>query len=116
MTKIWIKPLRNLWFMNMVLHDGEVIELPEEQAQVLLKNGWAQFAEKPARKPKSSPKQPEKSDETHNQENDELLDDENQQQLEEQSSDEQPENDENQENQANGEAVQGDLTAANDHV
>lgn len=55
MSKIWIKPLRNLWVNNgeTVLHDGKVVELEEDAAQELLKNGWAEFAEKPT-KPKSS--------------------------------------------------------------
>lgn len=57
MSKIWIKPLRNLFINNgeTVLHEGKAVELDEAEAQELLKNGWVQFAEKPT-KPKSSSK------------------------------------------------------------
>lgn len=140
MTKIWIKPLRNLWFMNMVLHDGEVIELPEEQAQVLLKNGWAQFAQAPeepksekepkerkkpkdnnknqsvaqAETPVSPPETPAAQAENEQPETTQQENGEQAQNDDEQPENEQPENDENQEIQANGAPVQGDLTAVND--
>lgn len=131
MSKTWIKPLRNMWLDDeTVLHDGKVVELPEEQAQELLKNGWAQFAQAPEEpKPEKEPKERKKpKDNNKNQsvaqaetpaaqaenEQPETAQQENGEQA--QNDDEQPENDENQEIQANGAPVQGELTAANDHV
>lgn len=51
MPKIWINPLRNLWVKDgqTALHAGQAVELEEDAAQELLKNGWAELAEKPSK-------------------------------------------------------------------
>ena len=53
MSKIWIKPLRNFFVGDTVLKENKVVELPEDEANELLKNGWAEVAEKPKNKGKS---------------------------------------------------------------
>lgn len=46
MSKIWIKPLRSLFVGDTALKENKVVELPEDEANELLKNGWAELAEK----------------------------------------------------------------------
>ena len=53
MSKIWIKPLRSLFVGDTALKENKVAELPEDEANELLKNGWAELAEKPKAKGKS---------------------------------------------------------------
>lgn len=53
MSKIWIKPLRSLFVGETALKENKVVELPEDEANELLKNGWAELAEKPKAKGKN---------------------------------------------------------------
>ena len=54
MSKIWIKPKHNLFVGDTALQENKVVELPESEANELLKNGWAEIAEKPKNKGKSA--------------------------------------------------------------
>ena len=53
MSKIWIKPKRRLFVGDTALQENKVVELPEGEANELLKNGWAELAEKTKAKGKS---------------------------------------------------------------
>lgn len=52
MSKIWIKPLRSLFVGDTALQENKAVELPEDEANELLKNGWAELSEKPKNKGK----------------------------------------------------------------
>lgn len=54
MSKIWIKPKRRLFVGDTALQENKVVELPESEANELLKNGWAEVVEKPKNKGKSA--------------------------------------------------------------